>query len=233
VTIRRGTLLFVAVLTGAGLVGCGGDDEEGARRPRTADLSVEKIVEQTKAAAAAAKSVHAIGDTLDDGTRITVDLRVSEGATTGSMTAEGVTIEILAVGKDTFMRASKDGWTKMTGEAAAGELFGGRWAKIPPNEELFESYRNLADWDFFVEDALTLDGTASKSGTKQIGGVEALGLVDSGDNATLWIPVEGDPLPLQEDAEDGSVLKFREWGEPIMVKPPPAEQVIDLGELAS
>jgi hypothetical protein len=200
VTVRRGTLLFVAVLTGAGLVGCGGDDEEGARRPRTADLSVEKIVEQTKAAAAAAKSVHAIGDTLDDGTRITVDLRVSEGATTGSLTAEGVTIEILAVGKDTFMRVSKDGWTKMTGEAAAGELFGGRWAKIPPNEETFESYRNLADWDFFVEDALTPDGTASKSETKQIGGVEALGLVDSGDNATLWIPVEGDRLPLHEDA---------------------------------
>ncbi len=148
-TIRRGTLLFVAVLTGAGLVGCGGDDEERARRPRTADLGVEKIVEQTEAAAAAAKSVHAIGDTLDDGTRITVDLRVSEGATTGSLTAEGVTIEILAVAKDTFMRASKDGWTKMTGEAAAGELFGGRWAKIPPNEEAFESYWSLADWDFF------------------------------------------------------------------------------------
>jgi hypothetical protein len=63
--------------------------------------------------------------------------------------------------------------------------------------------------------------------------VEALGLIDSGDNATLWIPVEGDPLPLQEDAQNGSVLEFREWGEPIMVEPPLAEQVIDLRELAS
>lgn len=61
------------------------------------------------------------------------------------------------------MRVSKDGWTKMTGEAAAGELFGGRWAKIPPNEETFESYRNLADWDFFVEDALTPDAPRQRA----------------------------------------------------------------------
>jgi hypothetical protein len=54
-------------------------------------------------------------------------------------------------------------------------------------------------------------------------------MIDREDHATLWIPIEGDPLPLQEETELGGVLEFREWGEPVTVKTPPAEQVIDLG----
>jgi len=231
VRARRGTLFLIAVLAGAGLVGCGGDDDSSGESS-IADLSANEILARTKTAVSAAKSVHASGDTVDDdGNKVKVDFRLSDGGTTGSLTTEGATIEILAVGRDFYMKASKDAWTTLTGEAAAGELLAGRYVKVPSNEQSLKQIASLADWDSFVEEALTPEGTPTKGETKQLGDVEVVGLVDSKDNGTLWIPVEDDPLPVQADSSDGGVIKFTEWGEPVSVKPPPADQVIDLEEL--
>ncbi|HEV8527532.1 MAG TPA: hypothetical protein VGS60_08275, partial [Actinomycetes bacterium] len=74
-------------------------------------MSADEILAKTKTAVSAAKSVHASGDTVDDdGTKVKVDFRLSDGGTTGSLTTEGATIEILAVGRDFYMKASKDAW---------------------------------------------------------------------------------------------------------------------------
>ena len=227
---RRGTFLLMAVLAGAGLVGCGGADDGG--KSSIASLSANEILAQTKTAVTAAKSVHATGDTVDDdGTKSKIDLRLSEGGSTGSVTVQGVPIEILVVGQDFFIKANKDAWTTLTGEAAAGELLAGRFVKVPSTEQSFKGLKSFADWDSFVKEAFTPEGTPTKGETKQIDGVDAVGLVDSKDGGTLWIPVEDDPLPLQAETSDGSVIKFRDWGEPVTVKSPPADEVIDLGEL--
>ena len=66
----RRALLLVATFTGAGLVACAGDDGEGLT-----SLSADEIFEKTKAAVAAAKSVHAVGDTIDRGTTVKLDLQ--------------------------------------------------------------------------------------------------------------------------------------------------------------
>ena len=228
---RIGTFLLIATLAGGGLVACGGDDD-GTSESSIADQSASEILAKTKTAVSAAKSVHASGDTIDDdGNKVKVDFRLSDGGTTGSVTSQGATIEILVVGRDFYMKASKAAWETLTGEAAAGELLAGRYVKVPSTQESFSGIESLADWDSFVKEALTPEGTPTKGETKQLGGAEVVGLVDSKDGGTLWIPTQDDPLPVQADASDGTVMKFTEWGAPVSVKAPASDEVIDLGEL--
>ena len=229
---RHGTSLLIAVLAGAGLVACGGDDDSSGGSS-IASMSADEILAKTKTAVSAAKSVHASGTSVDDdGTKVNVDFRLSDAGTTGSVTSEGATLEILVVGQDFYMKASKDTWKSLTGDDAAGELLAGRYVKVPSNEGSFSGIESLADWDSFVKESLTPEGTLTKGQTKQLNGVDVIGLVDSKDGGTLWIPTEDEPLPVQVEASDGTIMKFSEWGEPVSVKPPSAEEVVDLGQLS-
>jgi hypothetical protein len=229
-TMRR-LLVLLATLAGAGLVACsGGDDGESLT-----SLSADEILEKARQAVSEAKSVRVSGDTVeDDGTKLGIDYQISQTGTTGTVTVEGATFEILVTGEDFLMKGDKEAWTTITGEAGAGEVFAGRWVKVPTDDEDFEDLEGLADWGLFVEKIFTPDGSFSKGETKQIDGVEVIGLVDDGkDGGTLWIPVHDEPLPVQGIDEDGLTIEFRDWGKPVTIQTPPADEVIDLAKLAS
>jgi hypothetical protein len=228
-TTRR-ALLLLATVAGAVLVACGGDDEN------LAGLSADEILDRTQKAIADAKSVHASGDTVDDdGTKMKLDFHISDTGTTGTITAEDLTFEVLVTDRDFFMKGDKETWTTLSGDAAAGELLGGRYVKVPTTgDEDFKDIEALADWDSFVKDAFEPDGQVTKGETKEIDGVEVVGLVERGtDGGTLWIPVEGEPLPVQGLDEDGNTIAFADWGKPVTIETPPADQVVDLSELSS
>src|SRR5262245_31182455 len=129
-TNTRRALLLLATVAGAGLVACGGGDGE-----RLTSLSADEIFEKTKAAVSAAKSVHATGDTIDRGTTFKVDLQISKTASTGTLTAEGATIEMLLAGDAFFIKADKGSWTALTGNAATGDVLEGRYVKVPTTAE--------------------------------------------------------------------------------------------------
>jgi hypothetical protein len=147
-----------------------GDDGEGLT-----SLSADEIFEKTKAAVAAAKSVHATGDTIDSGTTVKLDLQVSETGSTGTLTAEGTTIEMLFAGGAFFIQADKESWTALTGNAAAGEVLEGRYVKVPTTAHELADLRGFVDWDMFVKEAITKDGLTTKGKTKSINGDEAIG----------------------------------------------------------
>jgi hypothetical protein len=223
----RRALLLLATLAGAGLVACGGEDGQGL-----AGLGADEIFEKTKAAVSAAKSVHAVGDAIDRGTTVNLDLQVSETGSTGTLTAEGATIEMLFASDAFFMKANSRSWTALTGNAAAGEVLEGRWVKVPATEE-FADLREFVDWDEFVDEQVVQDGFTAKGKTKAINGEEAIGLIDTQSGWTLWIPVEGEPLPSQVVDVAGNTIEFHAWGKPVTVETPPADQVIDLSAVTS
>ena len=225
-TRTRPALLLLTTLAGAGPVACGGDGES------LASLSGEEIFEKTKAAVSAARSVHAAGDTIR-GTTINLDLRISETGSTGTLAAEGATIELLFAGDAFFMKADKQSWTALTGDAAAGEVLEGRYVKVPTTADEFANLREFVDWDVFIEEEVMQDGLTTKGETKTINGEEAIGLIDAQSLWTLWIPVEGEPLPLQVVEPGGNTIEFRDWGKPVTIETPPADQVIDLSTLTS
>ncbi len=220
-TARRARLLL-ACLAGAGLVACAGDGEN------LASLSADEIFDKTNAAVAAAKSVHATGDTIDRGTTFKVDLQVSETGSTGTLTAEGATIEMLLAGDAFFIKADKESWTALTRNAALSEVLEGRYVKVPTTADELADLRGFVDWDRFVQKEIMKDGLTTKGETKTINGEEAIGLIDTVSGWTLRIPVEGKPLPTQVVAPWGDTIEFRDWGEPVSIKTPPANQVIDL-----
>jgi hypothetical protein len=209
-------------VAGAGLIACGGDDAESLT-----SLTADEIFEQTKVAVSAAKSVHAAGDTIDRGTTVKLDLQISETGSTGTLTAEGATIEMLFAGDAFFMKADKESWTALTGNAAEGEVLEGRYVRVPATDE-FADLRGFVDWDVFVDETVMRDGLTARGETKAINGEEAIGLIDTASAWTLWIPVEGEPLPLQVVDPGGNTIEFRDWGKPVKLETPPADQVIDL-----
>ncbi len=227
--MKRRALLLLATIAGAGLVACAGDDEN------LTSLSATEILDKTKQAVSDAKSVHASGDRVDDdGTKTKLDFHISETGTTGTLTAEEFNFEILVTDTDFFLKGDKETWSGLTGEAAAGELLGGRYVRIPATDENFKRIKTLADWDSFVKETFEPDGQVTKGETKKIGDVEVIGLVDKGkDGGTLWIPVEGEPLPVQGIDEEGNTIDFDDWGKPVTIETPPADQVVDLSELSS
>jgi|SRR5262245_6914435 len=223
----RRALLLLATVAGAGLVACGGD--EGGS---LATLSADEIFQKTKAAVSAAKSVHAVGDAIRV-TPIKLDLQVSETGSTGTLTAQGATIELLFAGGALFVKAGKESWTALTGDAASGEVLAGRFVKVPTTEGGFADLREFVDWDVFVDQVVVPDGLTAKGVTKAINGEEAVQLIDTQSGWTLWIPVEGKPLPLQVVDPVGNAIEFRDWGRPVSVDTPPTDQVIDLSALTS
>jgi hypothetical protein len=139
---------------------------------------------------------------------------------------------MLFAGDAFFMKADKESWTALTGNAAAGKVLEGRYVKVPATDE-FADLRGFVDQDVFVDETVMRDGLTAKGETKAINGEEAIGLIDTASAWTLWIPVEGEPFPVQVVDPGGNTIEFHDWGKPITIETPPADQVIDLSALTS
>lgn len=149
---RRGaTLLISALVTGLALVGCGGDEGDSANdvaaqaestAPETngvEDLSTDEILEEAKDAATAADSVRISGEVVDDGSTVVVDMQYSGDGSTGTISTDGATLELLRVGTDEYyMKADAETWEQLTGEAASGDIFADRYVRIPATTRVSE-----------------------------------------------------------------------------------------------
>lgn len=247
---RRGaTLLTSALVTGLVLAGCGGDEGDSASdaaapaestAPDTngvEDLSADEILEEAKDAAAAADSVRISGEVVDDGSTIVIDMQYSGDGSTGTISSDGATLELLRVGTDQYyMKADADTWEQLTGEAASGDIFADRYVRIPGDDESLGDMTSFLDFESFVEEGLDPDGAIEKGETAEVNGVQAIGLVDqdSQDGGTLWVALTGEPYPLRIESPDGSgagAVDFLDWGKAAEIKAPAEDEVIDLSEL--
>jgi hypothetical protein len=226
--------LLVSVIAAGLLVGCGGSDDDSARPQSNgvAQLAPDQILEKAKAAAKAASSVHLKGTvaTSDGGTG--VDLRYSRDAgAVGSVTQNGLPIQLVFQGQDLFFKAPPDTWTELTGDSRAGEVIGDRWVKIPPQAPGFEKITTLATFNRFIDEALTGEGGLAKTEIKTVRGLNVVGVVEKANNETLYVATEGQPYPVQAQSNTGrGVFDFLEWNEPVDVQAPPPDQVVDLSK---
>lgn len=246
---RRPTLLTSALVTGLALVGCGGDDGDSAddvaapaesTAPETnwaEHLSADEILEEAKDAAAAADSVRISGEVVEDGSTIVIDMQYSGDGSTGTISADGATVELLRVGTNQYyMKADADTWEQLTGEAASGDIFADRYVRMPGDDESLGDLTSFFDFESFVEEALNPDGAIEQGETAEVNGVQAIGLVDrdSQDGGTLWVALTGEPYPLRIESPEGSgegAVDFLDWGEPVDIKAPAKDEVIDLSEV--
>jgi hypothetical protein len=78
-------------------------------------------------------------------------------------------------------------------------------------------------------------GTVQKGPQKTIRGTQAVALDVSGqDGGRLYVATRGQPYPLQitsTSASEPGTIDFLDYGAPVTLTPPPAEQVVDTAKL--
>ncbi len=202
-----------------------------------ADKSAAEILVAARQGLAAADSFRVEGKGSDNKNQFTIDMGfVSGKGARGTVSISGQEFEMLVTGGQTYVKATSAFLTSQGAPKEAAKLFEGKWLLFPKTQN--DVFGPFTDSDKFAKSVLEPSGTISKSGTKEIDGVPAVGLVDgskdSKDAGTLWIATEGEPRPLRIEpaAQGGSqgTLDFS-YDVDVDLTAPPKDKVIDIGAL--
>lgn len=236
----------VCVAVIAGVTGCSQGDDKAADpfAGLTADAIAEKGFEATKGATA----LHMTGTVKTDGQEMKVDSALDDkGACKGTMGvgAEGKA-EILRTGGTTYMKGDDAFWRSTGDEGASADeagamaaLLKGRWMKMPSEGDDNE-LGFLCDLKTMVKD-LDEDKTERTGMTRgadaDVNGTPAVTLTKKkgAETSTIYVAKEGKPYVLRlvkTGGEEPGSLTFAEYDKPVTVTAPPADQVVDMAELA-
>ncbi len=208
------------------MAGCGGDDDNGI-----AGLSAAEILTETQEAAEAAESLRVEGAVSDEGSEFSISMELTADSSTGTLSAEGISFELLSVGDDLYMRADADAWTTMAGDPGAGALLADRYVLVPPGDTSFDSFADFGGLDNFTESVLTPVGSVTKGDETEVNGEPAIGLVSS-EGGVMYIATTGDPLPVRLDPPEGQTggLDF-EWDVSVDIEAPDEDDIVDLSSI--
>ena len=193
-----------------------------------AALSADEILAKTKTAFAAAKSFHVKGEKVEDKQTTKVDLKFAGTSMAGTIDTDGVTLEIISIGNDLYMKAPDAFWATIIPPAQQSTALGllkGKYVKLPATNPMLSSFKDL----FKTDEMVKPDGTVSKGQEKTINGTPAIGLVDSSDQSVLYIATTGEALPVAEQNKDGQTeIEFSEFNATFDIKAPATADVFDL-----
>ncbi|MGW0903704.1 hypothetical protein [Streptomyces sp. NPDC002853] len=221
-------LLAAAVACAAAFVGITGCSSE--EKDPFEGMSADKIAKKAADASKGAGSFKVSGKGEESGKSMQVDFAVAksgdcQGETGSSATGTG---EILVSGKDSYFKGDDKFW-KSTGSAALGEKLKGRWMKSPPGQE-----NKTCDKDQMFESkelkGLKREKDAEVDGEK----TAVLTKKDGGQTVTYHVALDGKPYFLQIDKKGGDdpvKLNFGDYGKSVVVKAPPADQVVEQDDL--
>ncbi|MFF7334292.1 hypothetical protein [Streptomyces sp. NPDC008150] len=224
--------LVVAAVTG--LAGCGGDDPDAGTNG-VGRLSAAKIQARAQNAARTADAVRLSGTVVSDGRTYTLDMGLTSGGGSGSVTSKGVTFHLLRVDEELYLKADADFWTQADGRSADGgtaDKLGGKYVKVPSSDATYKRFSGFTDKDVLLGGLLTLHGTLAKDGHHEQGGTRTVRITgDKGSGGTLDVSLRGRPYPLRlERAGGAGTLSFSGWGKHIALDQPPASDTVDLGQ---
>lgn len=240
VTIRRSVIALAAaaaLLAGCGDGGDGGGEPEstGPTDNGVSALAPDEILSRATTALKEAKSYRIKGSIKVDDGKMDLDLRVAGSDVGGKLSQNGATVELLSVGGQQYIRPDATFWQQNldSPEAARNvvKLMGDKWAKVPAENKDFADLFGVAS----VDELLKPDGSLTKGETRDIDGVQTIGLVDtSAKGGTIYIATTGKPYPIalqSKDVAEGQ-LTFSDFGATFDdVQAPPEAQVVDFEEL--
>lgn len=187
-------------------------------------------------AATAAKAQPSVRMAIDQGTasgsaKTDASVSKSNGAS-GTVSANGETVQFYATKANVWVKAAKEFWTKNASPAAA-EMIGNKWVKAPVSNKQFAAFAAFGDYTVLFDEVMEPTGAVSKGELTEVNGQKAIILVS--DSGQLWIATTGDPLPLQmkgKPTEAGSgTVTFSQWGSAKVGSAPPDSDSIDLDKL--
>jgi hypothetical protein len=237
----RATRYLIPLAVVAALVaGCSSKKDGAAATPTTAPadngiaaLSATEIAAKAATALQNAPSVHIKGSITSEGETTTIDIKMSKHDGVGTISISGSTIEITKVSGDVYLKADANFWKNFAGDKGdlVATLLQGKYLKASTSDENLGALASFFD----TSELLKATGTLSKGETKVVNGLNAIAVIDNDatGGGTLWVATQGEPYPLRMEATSGGgALDFTDYGTAVEVKTPPADQVIDLAQLA-
>lgn len=224
---------------------CGSGSTSGpastATRPATASPStsaraagngVDKMsaAQATRAAVAALSAAHTVrvaGTITSDVEPVSLDLRLTDNGSSGSITSQGATFQVIIIGKDFFMNGSARSWKAVGSPDGVTTLLVGRWVKVPGSYQGMESF-TLASFTSEMMHGTTFARTIAPS---SLNGRDVV-LITYSNGSRLYVSRTGQPYPLRylKTGADGGQVDFTEFGAVVHLAPP--KDAIDMTKVS-
>lgn len=236
----RNPALVTAMCAGlaAVLAGCGGDDPDAGTNG-VGKLSPDKIEKKARTAADRAATVHLSGSVVSKGHTYKLNMRLNQDGGTGRVTSGSRTFTLLRVGKDLYLKADADFWTRSRDdgkstkqdEHAAGKL-DGKYVRVPPKDPSYQQLSGFTDKDSLLDGLLSLRGEVSTGDRSSVGETKTIRISgDSGEGGTLDVSLEDTPYPLRLRRAGGAgELRLTEWNKKFTLTAPKKKEKVDYGE---
>jgi hypothetical protein len=204
-----------------------------------AALSGAELAQAAKQAMQSATAFRMTGAAKDAGLPLSFDIHYGETSSDGSMTFNGLTVQLRYVQPDMYMKAGEQFWREVGGigttpsarDRATLNLLRDKWVHLRKDTKGVGELAKLAIRSEFVQQIKLSGGSYSKGPSKTINGVAAVSFVDATDGSTVYVPAQGTPYPIRIEnpsTSDGGSFELSDWNVPFSAPAPPAGQVVEL-----
>ncbi|MFB7247772.1 hypothetical protein ACFCYX_35515 [Streptomyces populi] len=216
----------VCLASGAAATGCSGS-------AATDERSAGQLLDDAYRTMKSLKSVTVDGDVRSAGGKrsanhLTTDLRAT--CTFKSSSESGAALEQIRIEGTDYIRPNRAYLEQWSGRKTPSAAEPGRWIKKPSSESVPGDGLSDCTWPF------TAFGRAKKSGAASVDGRRAIALVVTDEKVengtyTLYVAAEGKPYLLEVDykgTDFHTTTTFSAFDEPLEVKPPAEDELLDL-----
>lgn len=205
---------------------CGGSSDNGV-----AAKGAAAIISAAGAAMDGVKSVHVSGSIVSGGSPITLDLDLVAGkGGSGTMSEDGLSFQLVAIGKVFYIKGSPAFWRHFGG-AAAATLFKGKWLKAPASNADFASLGALTNLHQVVGALVATHGKLAKGAKTTVDGQQVVGVDDLSGGGTLYVATTGKPYPVEilKTGAQGGHITFDRFNASVSLSAP--ANSIDISQL--
>lgn len=188
--------------------------------------SAAQIVAAATRAGAAAKTVH-VSASLG-ALKFDLDIVAGKGGK-GTMVQNGVSFDLVRIGKLAFFRGSDKFWRQFGGTAAV-QLFHGKWMRAPSTKGDLASLTPLTNLGALIRQSLGSHGKLVKGKTSTFHGQHVVAVKDVSKGGTLYVATDGAPYPVAlTNSKEHGVITFDHWNASVSLSAP--AQSIDITKL--
>jgi hypothetical protein len=179
-----------------------------------------QVAANSVAALKGAESVHVTGHTsaTETDAESALDLTFQGANTTGSVTQNGTTLQVIRVDGKSYVKGDKAAYTALAGAAAAA-LIGDRWLLLSGTDAQSLNNLTLASFAASINTNTKYDSKIDKS---SVDGTAALVLTDPADNTKLYVAATGKPYPLKavKTSSANDFINFNDYNKKVTVVAP-------------
>lgn len=199
-----------------------------------ADLTAQQLLARSGTASKALTSVHTVVSLEEGGATMAIDLVVdlAEKAYTGTVTANGRTVELRLRGSEAWLRGSRAYWTGSGVPDDLARRLADKYVHFPKTHASYEKFTDLlgivdpvfATSDFTRPRRLSVRDHQGEP-------VVAVAVRSGADDLTVLLAADRGLVPVRIYDDAGNTFEYRDHDAPVAVARPAAAQTVSAEEL--